>query len=117
MILSGHWTSRGEVFQAGLQSLRWLVETQRAKAGHFAPIGSNGFWKRGGKRARFDQQPVEAYATISACLEAFALTHDEYWKHPSLRCFESFLGRNDLRESPYYTRTGGYPPPLHHHRL
>jgi hypothetical protein len=68
MILSGHWTSRGEVFQAGLQSLRWLVETQRAKAGHFAPIGSNGFWKRGGERARFDQQPVEAYATISACL-------------------------------------------------
>ncbi|PYI49407.1 MAG: glycosyl transferase family 1, partial [Verrucomicrobia bacterium] len=33
MILSGHWTSRGEVFQAGLQSLRWLVEMQRAKAG------------------------------------------------------------------------------------
>ncbi|PYI45897.1 MAG: glycosyl transferase family 1, partial [Verrucomicrobia bacterium] len=77
MILSGHWTSRGEVFQAGLQSLRWLVEMQRAKAGHFAPIGSNGFWKRDGERARFDQQPIEAYATISACLEAFSLTHDE----------------------------------------
>ena len=42
MILSGHWTSRGDVFQAGLQSLRWLVETQKAEAGHFAPIGCNG---------------------------------------------------------------------------
>jgi hypothetical protein len=117
MILSGHWTSRGEVFQAGLQSLRWLVETQRAKAGHFAPIGSNGFWKRGGKRARFDQQPVEAYATISACLEAFALTHDEYWKRASRRCFEWFLGRNDLEESLYDSSTGGCRDALHQDRV
>src|SRR5947199_408437 len=117
MILSGHWTSRGEVFQAGLQSLRWLVETQRAKTGHFAPIGSNGFWKRGGERARFDQQPVEAYATISACLEAFALTHDEYWKRASRRCFEWFLGRNDLGESLYDSSTGGCRDALHQDRV
>jgi len=117
MILSGHWTSRGEVFQAGLQSLRWLVERQRAKAGHFAPIGSNGFWKRGGERARFDQQPVEAYATISACLEAFGLTHDEYWKRASRRCFEWFLGRNDLGESLYDSSTGGCRDALHQDRV
>ncbi|PYK53983.1 MAG: glycosyl transferase family 1 [Verrucomicrobia bacterium] len=117
MILSGHWTSRGEVFQAGLQSLRWLVEMQRAKAGHFAPIGSNGFWKRGGERARFDQQPVEAYATISACLEAFSLTHDEYWKRASRRCFEWFLGRNDLGESLYDSSTGGCRDALHQDRV
>jgi hypothetical protein len=117
MILSGHWTSRGEVFQAGLQSLRWLVEAQRAKAGHFAPIGSNGFWKRGGERARFDQQPVEAYATISACLEAFALTHDEYWKRALRRCFEWFLGRNDLGESLYDSSTGGCRDALHQDRV
>jgi len=117
MILSGHWTSRGEVFQAGLESLRWLVDTQRAKGGHFAPIGSNGFWKRGSKLARFDQQPVEAYATISACLEAFALTHDEYWKRASRRCFEWFLGRNDLGESLYDSSTGGCRDALHQDRV
>jgi hypothetical protein len=117
MILSGHWTSRGEVFQAGLESLRWLVDMQRAKAGHFAPIGSNGFWKRGGERARFDQQPVEAYATISACLEAFALTHDEYWKRALRRCFEWFLGRNDLGESLYDSSTGGCRDALHQDRV
>jgi hypothetical protein len=117
MILSGHWTSRGEVFQAGLKSLRWLVESQRAKAGHFAPIGSNGFWKLGGERARFDQQPVEAYATISACLEAFALTHDDYWKRASRRCFEWFLGRNDLGESLYDSSTGGCRDALHQDRV
>ena len=83
----------------------------------FAPIGSNGFWKRGGKRARFDQQPVEAYATISACLEAFALTHDEYWKRASRRCFEWFLGRNDLGESLYDSSTGGCRDALHQDRV
>ncbi len=117
MILSGHWTSRGEVFQAGLQSLRWLVETQKAVAGHFAPIGCNGFWKRGGEKARFDQQPLEAYATISACLEAFVLTHDQYWKRASRRCFEWFLGRNDLGTSLYDSSTGGCRDALHQDRV
>ena len=117
MILSGHWTSRGDVFQAGLRSLRWLVEMQRAEAGHFAPIGCNGFWKRGEERARFDQQPLEAYAIISACLEAFALTHDEYWKRAARRCFEWFLGRNDLGESLYDSSTGGCRDALHQDRV
>ena len=75
------------------------------------------FWKRGGERARFDQQPVEAYATISACLEAFALTHDEYWKRASRRCFEWFLGRNDLGESLYDSSTGGCRDALHQDRV
>jgi hypothetical protein len=43
MILSGYWTSRGDVVDIGLLSLRWLVEQQRAEDGHFAAIGSNGF--------------------------------------------------------------------------
>ena len=117
MILSGHWTSRGDVLQAGLQSLRWLVETQKGDAGHFAPIGCNGFLKRGGERARFDQQPLEGYAVISACLEAFALTHDAYWKRASRRCFEWFLGRNDLGEPLYDSSTGGCRDALHQDRV
>ncbi|HEY2567815.1 MAG TPA: glycosyltransferase family 4 protein [Candidatus Udaeobacter sp.] len=117
MILSGHWTSRGDVLQAGLKSLRWLVENQRAEAGHFAPIGCNGFWSRGEERARFDQQPLEAHAIISACLEAHAVTHDEYWKRASRRCFEWFLGRNDLGESLYDSSTGGCRDALHQDRV
>jgi hypothetical protein len=117
MILSGHWTSRGEVLQAGLDSLRWLVETQKAEAGHFAPIGCNGFWSRGQTRARFDQQPLEAYAIISASLEAYALTGDEYWRRGSRRCFEWFLGRNDLGESLYDSTTGGCRDALHQDRV
>ena len=117
MILSGYWTSRGDVLDAGLHSLRWLVETQKADAGHFAPIGSNGFCTRGGERARFDQQPLEACAMISATIEAYALTRDEYWRRAARRCFEWFLGRNDLGQPLYDSSTGGCRDALHQDRV
>ena len=117
MILSGYWTSRGEMFEAGLQSLRWLVENQKAESGHFAPVGSNGFWKRDGERARFDQQPLEAHSMISACLEAFSLTNDEFWRSAAHRCFEWFLGRNDLGHPLYDSSSGGCRDAIHQDRL
>src|SRR6202012_4847762 len=92
---------------AGLASLRWLLEAQTAEGGHFTPIGCHGFWIRGGERARFDQQPLEAYAMVSACLEAFAVTRDEYWRDAAQCCFEWFLGRNDLGQALYDPTTGG----------
>lgn len=107
MILSGYWTSQGETLEIGLDSLRWLLEAQTAPDGHFAPIGCHGFWPRGGPRARFDQQPLEAHAMVSACLEAFSVTHDEYWRIAARRCFEWFLGRNDLGLPLYDASTGG----------
>jgi glycosyltransferase involved in cell wall biosynthesis len=107
LILSGHWTSQGETLDIGLSSLRWLLEAQTTPDGHFAPIGCHGFWPRDGERARFDQQPLEAHATISACLEAFAVTRDAYWSEGAQRCFEWFLGRNDLGQPLYDETTGG----------
>jgi glycosyltransferase involved in cell wall biosynthesis len=107
LILSGHWTSNGEMLEIGLRSLRWLVEAQIAEGGHFAPIGCHGFWPRGGERARFDQQPLEAHAMVSACLEAFAITRDAEWEQAAWRCFEWFLGRNDLGQPLHDATTGG----------
>ena len=117
LILSGYWTSQGDVLEAGLQSLRWLVESQKADAGHFAPIGCNGFWSRGGVRARFDQQPLEAHSMISACHEAYSVTRDEYWRRAARRCFEWFLGRNDLGQPLYDSSSGGCRDALHQDRL
>ena len=107
LILSGHWTSQGEMLAIGLASLRWLLAAQTAESGHFTPIGCHGFWTQGGERARFDQQPLEAHSMLSACLEAFAVTRDEYWHRAARRCFEWFLGRNDLGEPLYDPTTGG----------
>lgn len=107
MILSGHWTFQPEILEIGLSSLRWLLAAQTAEGGHFAPIGCHGFWARGGERARFDQQPLEAHAMVSACLEAYSVTSDKFWHKAARRCFEWFLGRNDLGQPLYDPTTGG----------
>jgi glycosyltransferase involved in cell wall biosynthesis len=107
LILSGYWTAQPEMLEIGLSSLRWLLEEQTAAAGHFSPIGCHGFWPRGGKKARFDQQPIEAHAMVSACLEAYAATRDEQWRKAAKLCFDWFMGRNDLGQSLYDATTGG----------
>ncbi len=54
MILSGRWANNPRAFEIGLESLRWLTGLQKAPPGHFRPIGSEGFYPRGGKRAEYD---------------------------------------------------------------
>ena len=53
-----------------------MAEQHRDDAEIFVPIGSNGFFIEGNEKARFDQQPVEACATVSACLEVYRLTEE-----------------------------------------
>ncbi|MFH1195399.1 MAG: glycosyltransferase family 4 protein [bacterium] len=106
-----------DMTDAGLESLNWLADLQRAGAGHFVPIGSNGFYQKDGERARFDQQPVEAQAMVSACLEAFRITGNKFWDKEARRAFEWFLGRNDLNLSVYDPTTGGCRDGLHSDRL
>lgn len=98
---------------AGLESLAWLADVQKSGAGHFVPIGCLGFYERGGARARFDQQPVEAQAMVSACQEAGRATGDPRWRQEAHRAFEWFLGRNDLNLPIYDPATGGCRDGLH----
>ncbi|MFZ4764363.1 MAG: glycosyltransferase family 4 protein, partial [Roseimicrobium sp.] len=90
LILSGQWMPHREALDIGLKSLRWLVSIQKTQAGCFRPIGSNGFYQRDGARADFDQQPVEAQAMVSACLEAYLATQDTTWNREAKRAFEWF---------------------------
>ncbi len=113
LILSGRATGQHDVFDRGLEALHWLVEQQLSERGQFRPIGSNGFYKRGGTRAHFDQQPVEAHATVSACLEAYRATSDPWWYKQAQRAFDWFLGSNDLGLEVYSPETGGCLDGLH----
>ena len=101
----------------GLKTLRWLTKLQTSDEGFFRPIGSNGFFPRGKERATFDQQPIEAQATVSACIEAYKATNDRSWITEAWRAFEWFLGRNDLGLAPYDPVTGGCRDGLHADRL
>ncbi len=115
MLLCGQSIPNPAMTEAGLESLAWLAELQHADTvgKHFVPIGSNGFYPKGGERARFDQQPVEAQAMISACLEAQRITGEKYWHIEARRAFEWFLGRNDLHLPLYDPTTGGCRDGLH----
>jgi glycosyltransferase involved in cell wall biosynthesis len=113
LLICGRLIPNAEMCDAGLESLRWLADLQRAQDGHFVPIGSNGFYEQGQEQARFDQQPVEAQAMVSACLEAFAITGDKSWNKEARRAFEWFLGRNDLNRPLYDATTGGCRDGLH----
>jgi glycosyltransferase involved in cell wall biosynthesis len=117
LILSGRWADNQRAFDIGLKSLRWLISVQKAPQGHFRPIGSGGFYTRGGKRADFDQQPIEAHSTISACLEAYRSTNDAVWHEEARIAFEWFLGRNDLGLPLYDSKTGGCCDGLHVDRV
>ena len=117
LIVSGQATGQRAVLERGLQALRWLTELQTSENGHFRPVGSNGFYRRGGVRANFDQQPVEAQASVSACLEAYWATSDTWWYEQAQRAFDWFIGWNDLHLDLYSPETGGCHDGLHVDRV
>ena len=117
LILSGRVTGQPAMVERGLEALRWLRELQISEQGHFRSIGTNGFYQRGGVRADFDQQPIEAQAMASACLEAYRATSDVWWYEQAQCAFDWFLGWNDLGLELYSPKTGGCRDGLHVDRV
>jgi glycosyltransferase involved in cell wall biosynthesis len=118
LLVAGASTSNERMVSAGLESLDWLLSVQRSPdQGHFVPIGSQGFYHQNGEKARFDQQPVEAAGTISACLQAYRVTGDDRWRHEASSVFQWFLGDNDLQLPLYDSATGGCRDGLHPDRV
>ena len=107
LIACGQESGNARALDVGLHTLGWLVKVQTAPQEHFRAIGCNGFYRKGQQPARFDQQPVEANATVSACLEAYRATQDSTWVNEARSAFEWFLGRNDLGQDLYDPATGG----------
>lgn len=113
LIISGHNMNNQEILDLGYKTLRWLIRIQTSDTGSFRPIGTNGFFKKGEERTLFDQQPIDAQATISACIEAYYISNDKFWITEANRAFEWFLGRNDLGLVMYDSITGGCSDGLH----
>jgi glycosyltransferase involved in cell wall biosynthesis len=117
MLLAGSACGNERMLSAGLDSLDWLMDTQRCQTnGHFVPVGSQGFYRRGGEQARFDQQPIEAAGAVSACLEAYRVTGANRWRTEAWSAFNWFLGDNDLQLALYDSESGGCRDGLHPER-
>lgn len=96
-----------EMKSIALEALQWLLEIQISEQGYFSSVGNRGFFERGGKKARFDQQPIETGTMVLACLEAYRLTNEYAWLQAAHHVFGWFLGQNDLGISMYDAESGG----------
>ncbi len=118
LLVVGWKSENKKMIEAGVESLRWLMSVQHHQEDDlFVPIGSRGFYAQDGERARFDQQPVEACATISACLQAFRLSGEKHWLDEAWSAFRWYLGENDLQVPLYDGITGGCRDGLHPDRV
>ncbi len=114
LLLVGSDCSDDRMVAAGLESLDWLSQTQHCEIDrHFVPIGSQGFYRQDGEKARFDQQPLEAAGAVSASLQAYRVTGDSRWRKEAWSAFNWFLGDNDLQLPLYDSVTGGCRDGLH----
>jgi hypothetical protein len=117
LLLTGIATGTPAYTSAGLKSLRWLLARQTGPSGVFRPVGTQGFGDKRAAPRLFDQQPLEATATISACLAAWQVDGDQKWKTEALRAFSWFLGDNDLSLSLIDLETGSCRDGLHPDRV
>jgi hypothetical protein len=117
LIATGLATGSASYVAAGLRSLRWLMSLQTAANGCFRPVGSQSFGEELSPPRAFDQQPLEAAATISACHAAWRAEGDPRWKADAARAFAWFLGHNDLATPLVDVETGSCRDGLHPDRV
>ena len=89
-----------------LESLEFLCEVCFVD-GMLDLVGQNGWFPRGGKKAAFDQQPIDAQAMVEALVAAYELTGEERYQKLAFEAFTWFLGNNRLGQPLYDPTTAG----------
>jgi len=117
LIVSGRGLANEKILECGIESLNWLITVQTSSRGYFQPVGTDKIFECGSSKPIFDQQPIEAYSTISACLEAYITTKDKRWYNEAEKAFQWFLGTNDLGIPLYDPVNGGCYDGLHVDRV
>jgi len=113
LIVTGLATRTPAYVDTGMRSLRWLMALQTTSTGLFRPIGTDSFGDERKPPRAFDQQPLEATATISACFAAWRADARQEWLNHTERAFAWFLGDNDLAEPLVDIETGSCRDGLH----
>ena len=87
------------------ESLEFLVNAQTVE-GVFAPIGNKGWYRVGGPRALYDQQPVDAGATVEACNRVYRIAREKRYLDWSRLALDWYTGFNLKRLAVYDNATG-----------
>ncbi|MEE9157629.1 MAG: glycosyltransferase, partial [Gammaproteobacteria bacterium] len=108
MMACGRVTNDDDMVKIGLDVLEWLRDIQLdPSGGWFAPVGNQGWFRKSGSKAQYDQQPLEAAAMIGACIQAHECTQREEWVQLASTCFNWYLGENDQHAQLYDHASGG----------
>jgi glycosyltransferase involved in cell wall biosynthesis len=96
MIRAGQTLERPDLLDVGLATLDWIVARQTSPEGRFRAVGTESFHRPYADPLPFDQQPLEAQATIDACIAAHEVTGDARWADEAMKAYRWYLGVNDL---------------------
>lgn len=96
LLRAGQVLGRRDFLDTGLETLAWIVERQTSPEGRFRAVGTESFGRAYAEPLPFDQQPLEAQATIDACLAAHDVTSEARWAVEAMRAYRWYLGANDL---------------------
>jgi glycosyltransferase involved in cell wall biosynthesis len=108
LMACGRITGDDDMVKTGIDVLEWLRDNQLDPSeGWFTPVGNQGWFPKFGRKAQYDQQPLEAAAMIGASLEAYACTQRDDWIQLASICFNWYLGKNDQNIQLYDSATGG----------
>lgn len=112
MFVAAHVTGETKYLDVARQTCQFLLDNTM-QDGHFSFIGCDGWYPRGGERAAFDQQPIEAVGTVLMLRAAYEATGEIQWLRLQRLAFDWLLGRNDLGIPLYDFRTKGCADGLH----
>jgi glycosyltransferase involved in cell wall biosynthesis len=107
LIRAGSTMGRRDLLSCGLRTLDWINARQTAPDGGFRAVGTDSFGRAYADPLPFDQQPLEAQATIDACLAAWEATGAQRWADAATRAYRWYLGQNDLGLPLASARDGG----------
>ena len=107
LIRAGTALRRDDLVACGISTLDWIVGKQTSPEGRFRAVGSESFGRVYAEPLQFDQQPLEAQATIDACSAAFDASKDLRWVEEAGRAYRWYLGQNDLDLPLATTQDGG----------
>jgi glycosyltransferase involved in cell wall biosynthesis len=95
-----------KITEIALETMNFLTKIT-LKDGYFSAIGNEKWYKKGGERSMFAQQPVDTLAMVLMYHQAFHLTKDKEYLTKLFSCFMWFLGENDLRMNLFDFETKG----------
>ena len=96
LLRAGEWIGDEAMLEEGLAALEWLDQRQTNQEGQFRAVGTDSFGRAYADPLPFDQQPLEAWATVDAMLYAHRLTGESRWLDAAWRAHGWYLGENDL---------------------